>query len=53
MHADEPFLLLAELKCTSPWQLDIQNSEIALVSFCYEFEIVHMNYLFVSLNDFV
>ena len=33
VHADEPFLLLSDIRCSSPWPLVIKSSQIELVSF--------------------
>lgn len=32
IQAEEPFLLMPELKCTSPWAVDIQDSDLQLVT---------------------
>ena len=31
IQAEEPFLLMPELRCTSPWPVDIQDSDLQLV----------------------
>ncbi|WAR03659.1 TPC11-like protein [Mya arenaria] len=33
VQAEEPFLLMPELKCTSPWPVDIQDSDLQLNSY--------------------
>lgn len=33
VHADEPFLLLTDIKSVSPWPVEIQNSELKLSAF--------------------
>lgn len=35
LQAEEPFLLMPELKCTSPWPVDIQDSDLQLTT-CIE-----------------
>nr|XP_002733772.1 PREDICTED: trafficking protein particle complex subunit 11-like [Saccoglossus kowalevskii] len=30
VHSDEPFLLLTDIKCTSPWPITIENSQLLL-----------------------
>ncbi len=32
IHAEEPFLLLTDVKCASPWPIDLKSSSIELVS---------------------
>jgi hypothetical protein len=34
VHAEEPFLLQVDVKCTSPWQLELTDSRPQLVG-CY------------------
>lgn len=31
VHAEEPFLLMTDIRCTSPWPVDIKTSTVALV----------------------
>lgn len=31
VHAEEPFLLNTEIRCTSPWPIEINNSSLTLV----------------------
>ena len=32
IHAEEPFLLLVDVKCSSPWQLEFESSCLDLVT---------------------
>ena len=31
VHAEEPFLLMTDIRCSAPWAVDIKTSSAALV----------------------
>ena len=41
VHAEEPFLLMTDIRCTSPWPVDIKTSTVALVG-CLFFAFCHV-----------